>query len=452
MRAAESKEGQVASFCGSYDQAELKSLLNCLSNAFYNIPITMVISCGKHAINLSLDPITNEWLLIDPNHLPIELFLSYNSNSMAKLAESLDRSLFGESRTIFSATIYADAQYKSRIREKMSVLRKSNPTWKKLHAVTDEKLNEVNKYQISWLYIACQEGHKEIVELLLGNKQLDINKARESGATPFYIACQEGHKEIVELLLGNKKLEPNKAKLSGTTPFYIACQEGHKEIVELLLDKVDISMPNKNGTTPFYIACEYGHKVIVELLLDKVDINKARESGATPFYIACQEGHKEIVELLLGNEKLDIDKARKSGATAFYIACQKGHTEIARMLIKKGININAVGITGHTPLQVACLTTANNNNEELFELLLKNGASLDHKNDASQTALEIAKEKKNTAAIKVISKFLKNKKSLYNAPSSTPKLLAESWQKDILLQSNVSSNQVVLHKTVVLTY
>ena len=125
-------------------------------------------------------------------------------------------------------------------------------------------------------------------------------------------------------------------------------------------------------------------------------------------------------------DKVDINIANKNGVTPFYIACQRGHTEIARMLIKKGININAVGITGHTPLQVACLATVNHNNEGLFELLLKKGASLDHKNDAGQTALEIATEKNNTAAIKVISKFLKNKKSLYYAPSSTPKL---RWTK-----------------------
>ena len=185
------KEGQVASFCSSYNQAELKSLLHRLSNSLYNIPITMVISCGNHSLNLSLDPISHEWLLIGPNYLPIESFASYKHESVAKLAESLKRSLYGKSHTIFSATIYADAQYKSRICEKMSGLSKSDSTWQKLHAVTDEKINQVNKYQISWLYIACKEGHSEIVKLLLDNEKLDINAANKNGTTPYYIICQK---------------------------------------------------------------------------------------------------------------------------------------------------------------------------------------------------------------------------------------------------------------------
>jgi len=46
----------------------------------------------------------------------------------------------------------------------------------------------------------CDEGHIEIVELLLNDERIDINKENGNGETPFYIVCAYGHIEIVKLL------------------------------------------------------------------------------------------------------------------------------------------------------------------------------------------------------------------------------------------------------------
>jgi ankyrin repeat protein len=48
-------------------------------------------------------------------------------------------------------------------------------------------------------------GHLDIVVKLLDKKvNTDINKCRESGASPLYIACQNGYLDIVEKLLDKK--------------------------------------------------------------------------------------------------------------------------------------------------------------------------------------------------------------------------------------------------------
>ena len=47
------------------------------------------------------------------------------------------------------------------------------------------------------------------------------------GVTPVYIASQEGHSNVVSLLI-------RKQQVQSTSPLMIACQNGHFEVVQLL--------------------------------------------------------------------------------------------------------------------------------------------------------------------------------------------------------------------------
>ena len=62
--------------------------------------------------------------------------------------------------------------------------------------------------------------------------------------------CQEGHKDIVKMLL-DKQADVNIQNVKGFTPLYMACQEGHKDIVKMLLDKqADVDIQAVDGATP----------------------------------------------------------------------------------------------------------------------------------------------------------------------------------------------------------
>ncbi|RYP39319.1 hypothetical protein DL768_010725 [Monosporascus sp. mg162] len=118
---------------------------------------------------------------------------------------------------------------------------------------------------LSW---AAEEGHREIVQLLL-DKGAEIDAKDNDGRTPLWWAARNGHKEIVLLLLEKGAEIDAKGNIS-RTPLSWAAGKGHKEIVQLLLDKgAEIDSKNINGWTPLSWAAANGHKEIVQLLLDK---------------------------------------------------------------------------------------------------------------------------------------------------------------------------------------
>lgn len=64
----------------------------------------------------------------------------------------------------------------------------------------------------------------------------NINLCRKTGASPLLIAGQEGHDDIVELLLNNGA-DINLCTTTDASPLFIACQTGHNSVVQLLLNR-----------------------------------------------------------------------------------------------------------------------------------------------------------------------------------------------------------------------
>jgi hypothetical protein len=82
------------------------------------------------------------------------------------------------------------------------------------------------------LHFAAEEGHKEIVELLITHNA-DLNKKTSNGWAALHFAAEEGHKEVAELLIA-KGADMNANSDDDGTPLDRAVSEGHKEISELL--------------------------------------------------------------------------------------------------------------------------------------------------------------------------------------------------------------------------
>jgi ankyrin repeat protein len=58
----------------------------------------------------------------------------------------------------------------------------------------------VISYKLQDIIVACQNGHINIIKLLI-NKGIDINIKNNDGLAGLYSACKNGHIDIVKLLI-----------------------------------------------------------------------------------------------------------------------------------------------------------------------------------------------------------------------------------------------------------
>ena len=118
------------------------------------------------------------------------------------------------------------------------------------------------------LHYACAYGLLEMATMLVEvGADVELRTADEFGFTALTAAAQEGHDQIVRMLLERGGADPNVATAyNGTTPLHFAASHDHLDAV----------------------------KVLVEV--GGADVNLARTSeGSTPLHAAAQEGHLEIV-------------------------------------------------------------------------------------------------------------------------------------------------------------
>ena len=140
-----------------------------------------------------------------------------------------------------------------------------------------------------------------MVALLLADLRVEVSQPDTDGFTPFYVACYDGHKEVVLLLLASSRVDVNKSNNNGSTPFFVACQNGHQEVVSLLLadTRVDLNKPNNNLCTPLWTASINGHLPVVRLILTsgrEVDTQTKSIAGDAPWNDKTAAEHARFQE------------------------------------------------------------------------------------------------------------------------------------------------------------
>jgi ankyrin repeat protein len=226
-------------------------------------------------------------------------------------------------------------------------------------------------------------GRKNVVELLLGTGEVDVNVQDENKQTALLEAIIREQQEIAQLLLCTGEVDISVRNGRGWTALTVAILTGQKEMVELLLgaDKFDVDV-KVNGWTPLLLAVREGHKEIVELLLEKgADVEKTPDRVALSWY-AVDRGYKDFFEFLLGTST-DTSKITDRWPLLALVAADR-HKGIAELLGSEEIDLDAQGGYLNTPLWIHAVRKGR---KDLVELLLDAGASVHVKDEQESTAL-----------------------------------------------------------------
>ena len=152
---------------------------------------------------------------------------------------------------------------------------------------------------------------------------LDINCKDGEGMTPLIWASARGYTEIVRLLLGCDEIQVDALCNRGGRAIHQSGKHGYPDITEMLLSKgasVNVQtapgLP-RSGNTPLKLACECLRgesdktpgspsrdftRCVQVLLSHGADVNLATVEGWTPVHAVCRYGNNiDIVNLLLSH-------------------------------------------------------------------------------------------------------------------------------------------------------
>lgn len=153
------------------------------------------------------------------------------------------------------------------------------------------------------LVICAERGFSELAALLLEH-DATVDAADAFGASALWVACQQGYSEMVELLVSRGGANVNVVDADGISPLSVASECGHSAIVAYLLDHgADVEAVDRAGATALLVAAKEGKKEVVELLVARgANVGKADEQGVRPSMAALRGGHREVAAVLQAKE------------------------------------------------------------------------------------------------------------------------------------------------------
>mmetsp|Transcript_3302 Transcript_3302/g.7729 ORF Transcript_3302/g.7729 Transcript_3302/m.7729 type:complete len:621 (-) Transcript_3302:230-2092(-) len=161
-------------------------------------------------------------------------------------------------------------------------------------------------------------------------------------------------------------------------------------VLSFLGNSVDIEcVLGQDGKTPLMLAVEENRPNIVkELIKHKAHVGVRSRDDKAPLHLAAELNFISVAKILL-ESKASVDSQGGEGVsgTPLYFAAKKDNDEMSELLIKNGADVNiASAENGQTPLHIAC----SDGSSKVAKILIVCGSDMERKTLNDETALHLA--------------------------------------------------------------
>jgi len=224
----------------------------------------------------------------------------------------------------------------------------------------------------------------------------------EGGTTPLMMAVLGDRLETAQTLLDHGA-NPLARDDTGQLPIhYLAFDEGSQlKVVELLVKRGNnVNAADNEGETVLMKAL---HKrvdvsILRSLIARGANVNARSKNGNSALLEATGVGDvRTILQLLEYGAEVNVCDQEKF--TPLHKAIQEPSRALIKALLVHGAKIDAINKYGDTPLTIC---VRGGSRPDIVEVLIEYGANVNHRNNAGETALSLAKKQNYTKTIQLL--------------------------------------------------
>ncbi|KAF0717784.1 Aste57867_2101 [Aphanomyces stellatus] len=209
---------------------------------------------------------------------------------------------------------------------------------------TVEDVNQTSGV-LEWtaLSFACWKGQLEIASLLLQYKGIEINKSNNDGMTPLHEAAKHNHLDIVILLM-NSGANPHVVNNDGLKPLDVASDNDISYFLGMCMLPVGVCAERMEWF-------EVKRRVKARQVSD-INVSFG-EDGWSLLTFATLHNQVDLVKLLLRSKRIEVNFANKDGTTALHEAAKQDNLELLQLLADAGADKTLRNEAGQTAADVA---------------------------------------------------------------------------------------------------
>ncbi|KAK2832071.1 hypothetical protein Q7C36_015533 [Tachysurus vachellii] len=215
--------------------------------------------------------------------------------------------------------------------------------------------NHVDDYSTWDIVKATQYGIFERCRELV-EAGYDVRQPDKENVTLLHWAAINNRIDLVKFYISKGAIVDQLGGDLNSTPLHWATRQGHLSmVVQLMKQGADPSLIDGEGCTCVHLAAQFGHTSIVAYLIAKgQDVDMMDQNGMTPLMWAAYRTHSvDPTRLLLTfNVSVNLgDKYHKN--TALHWAVLAGNTTVISLLLEANANVDSQNIKGETALDLA---------------------------------------------------------------------------------------------------